>query len=178
MQKEILTKQIIEKELKKYFSRNLLISVIFFPFYLIVCALLVFLLILLINLVVANKEALKIIAIVAVAILGLFYLYEASIISVIAMIKTIKGDFQISEDWVVDKLPKRYGRYTHKPNTLVFAKGGKYAINDLNYEWSSLFSMNDESVFRSSNIDDDFYVVSAGKSKNVLAYNKKFFDLL
>ncbi len=44
------------------------------------------------------------------------------------------------------------------------------------YTWSKYNWMNSFSVFRSSNIGDEFYLVMVGK-KIILAYNTKFFEL-
>ncbi len=177
MQKEILTRSIIKKELKRKCFSGLLGGMIFLPFYALMCILLVFLLILFINLIVPNKVTLNIISIVLCILLGIVYL-QAFSSQISFLMKALKGDFQISSDWVVDKLPARHGRYNHRPNTLVFARSGDYGItDDFCYKWSALYSMSDESLFNCSVIDDDFYVVSVGKKKCVLAYNKKMFEL-
>ncbi len=177
MEKEILTTQIIEKDLKKQYSNTLLGGLIFLPFYVLMAALFVFLLILFINVIIPNKIILNIISAVLYVILGLIYV-QAFSSSIRERIKVGKGKFEILDDWVVDKLPARHGRYSHRPNTLVFARSGEYGIvRDLNYEWSDLYCMSNESVYNSAKIDDGFYVISVGKKKCVLAYNKKMFEL-
>ncbi len=178
MQKEILTKAIIEKELKKFYPKNLLAGLLFFPFYALMCFLLVFFFILFINLLVRDKVTLNIIAGIIFAILAVIY-FQAFASSIKVMLDIRKNNYTISTDWVVDKLPRVISRYYNsRPNTLVFARGGEYYIPDNNYKWSKLYAMNDESVFNSTKIDDDFYVVSSGKYKNILAYNKRMFELV
>ena len=40
------------------------------------------------------------------------------------------------------------------------------------------FEMWDENVFHCSNLNDDFYLISVDKRKNIVAYNKKMFEIL
>ncbi len=85
----------------------------------------------------------------------------------------------LSEDWVVEKLPaKLYSRYHYRPYILVFAKNGSYGIyKELNYKWSKVYALSDEGVYNYTKIDDEFYVISVGKHKNLVAYNKRMFEL-
>lgn len=175
MQKEILTRAIIEKELRRFCPKNLLVGILILPFLALVCYIIVFYLILFLNLLVRDKVTLNIIAGVIFAFFA--FEYFRALMGDIKLIFAIrKGNYQISTDWVVNKLPAVISRYRSRPDTLVFARGGEYYIPSNNYKWSKLYAMNDLSVFNSTKINDEFYVVSAGKYKNILAYNKRMFD--
>ena len=177
MDKEILTLEIIKKEIKKYFKSNFAGFVLILPFYALMCFIAIFLISLVLNLVVQNKMALNVIVVVLLSICGLVYVYEF-IKTMGGFIQFLKGEIQITDDWLVDKLEKRHGRYTRRPDTFVFARCGEFGLtDDFYYKWSDLYSMNEESLFRSSNLDEDFYVVSVGKVKNIMVYNKKLFEL-
>ncbi|MBR5222651.1 MAG: hypothetical protein IKV81_00595 [Clostridia bacterium] len=176
MEKEILTTEIIQKELQKYYAKNLWMFLVALPFYAFMVVCLAFFTILFINVILPNKEALKIIGIVMCTILGLLYLYEFCN-AVKDAIRIRKGNFQVTNDWVVDKLPQIRTRRRYRPYTLVFARSGKYGIPDtLNYKWSNLYNMYEDAVYRMSDLDDDFYVIRVG-NKNLLAYSKKMFEL-
>ena len=177
MEIEILTLEIIRKDVKKHFTSALLGGLVLLPLFAIMSVIIVFFMTLVLNLVIPNKETLKIIGNVVLILLGIFYLYGFwKIIS--TKIGFLKGEIQITDDWLVDKLPRRYGKYHHRPNTLVFARSGECGLNDdFYYRWSNLYSMSEASLYRSSNLDDEFYVVSVGKIKNIIAYNKKMFEL-
>ena len=86
----------------------------------------------------------------------------------------------ITDDYVVEKLDIIYGQaFGSRTNTLVFAISGKYAIpydKSIYYKWSKLYAMNGETLYRFTDLKDEFYVISINK-KPVLAYNKKCFEL-
>ena len=177
MQKEILTMDNIQEDVKDSISFSFWIPLAVFLLYTIVCAGMAFCIILLVNLVLPNMMALKIIGIIFFAILELFLFYE--IVKTYKNKKEIKkGDIQITEDWVVEKLPVKPGKYNWRPYTLVFAKSGNYGIhNELNYKWSKVYLLSDEGVYNYTKIDDEFYVISVGEHKNLVAYNKRMFEL-
>ena len=86
--------------------------------------------------------------------------------------------FEVQNDRVIKKLPKRLGsKFRHyTPYTLIFAHSGKYCIpNQKNYKYSISFTMWDEDVYDDTDLNDEFYLISVGKRKNILAYNKKLF---
>ena len=111
--------------------------------------------------------------------LTLIYIYE--LVRAIVPLCKIKN-FTISSDFVTNKLYKRRGRRRSlimpRPYTLVFARGSKYRIPDIinNYKWSNMFEMPDKNVFHCADINDDFYLISVGKHRNIVAYNKKMFE--
>ena len=179
MQKEILTMDNIQEDIKDSISFSFWIPPAVFLLYTIVCAGMAFCIILLVNLVLPNMMALKIIGIIFFAILELFLFYEIVIKTYKNKKEIKKGDIQITEDWVVEKLPaKLYSRYDYRPYTLVFAKNGSYGIyKELNYKWSKVYALSDEGVYNYARIDDEFYVISVGKHKNLVAYNKRMFEL-
>lgn len=177
MEKEILTLEIIRKDVKKYFKSIFVGFVLILPLYALICYIAVFLVSLVLNLVVQNKMTLNVIVVVLLSICGLVCVYEF-IKTMGGFIQFLKGEIQITDDWLVDKLPRRYGRYSRRPDTFVFARCGEFGLTDsYYYKWSDLHSMNEGSLFRSSNLDEDFYVVSIGKVKNIMVYNKKMFEL-
>lgn len=179
MQKEVLTKEIIKNELTKHFSKNLWRFLLFLPVYILACMLLVFALGMLVNEFASDKVIVTVSKVIMSIILAVPYVWEF-LSSLISFLKIKKGEFELVNDWVVDKLPKIHGgRYRqYRPNTLIFARNKEYGIPEgVNYEWSQLYSMSDDSVYRYAEINDDFYVITVGKKKNVLAYNKKMFEL-
>ena len=176
MDKEILTLEIIQKDVKKYFSRDLLTALIILPFFVLSSVMVVFLMTLLLNLVIQDKTTLKIIGAVVLSLLGLVYL-DILLKTIRKRIKFAKSEMKITEDKLVGKIPKHGRKYHPTLNTLDFVDGGKYQLgNDYFYKWSKLYSMSEESLYRSSNVDDEFYVVSVA-DENVIVYNKKMFEL-
>jgi hypothetical protein len=176
MDKEILTLEIIQKDVKKYFSRDLLTALIILPFFVLSSVMVVFLMTLLLNLVIQDKTALKIIGAVVLSLLGLVYL-DVFLKTIRKRIKFAKSEIKITEDKLVGKIPQHGRKYHPTLNTLDFANCGKYKLgNDYFYKWSKLYSMSEESLYRSSNVDDEFYVISVA-DENVIVYNKKMFEL-
>ena len=176
MEKEILTLEIIQKDVKKYFSRDLLIALIILPIFVLSSVMVVFLMTLLLNLVIQDKTTLKIIGAVVLSLLGLVYL-DILLKTIRKRIKFAKSEIKITEDKLVGKIPEHGTKYNRTFNTLVFAKSGKYELgNDYFYRWSKLCSMSQESLYRSSNVDDEFYVASVAE-ENIIVYNKKMFEL-
>ena len=98
---------------------------------------------------------------------------------VIGLIKISTGNYTIVSDRVVKKLNKRYSVTifsTARPYTLVFSQYGKYGIPGKSYSWSKSFKENDNYIYKTTNINDEFYIVRVGKF-NVTAYNKNLFTL-
>ena len=95
----------------------------------------------------------------------------------------ILENFTISSDFVTNKLEERRSRSWSfpmpRPYTLVFSRGSKYRIPGIkNYKWSNMFDMQNINVFHCSNLNDDFYLISIGKRRNIVAYNKKMFEYI
>ena len=109
------------------------------------------------------------------------------ITSVMNLCKTFKeyhltqnNKIDIITDVLVDKNKKaqlsRYRGY-HHTYTFLFEKSGEHKIKKHILTISNPYDMNNEQLYDISQIDDEFYVVSVGKHKNMLAYNKNFFEL-
>ena len=154
MIKETLTKEKIKIDLKRRLLLELvdgLVSILAYWGIYMLCAV-VFLMF------VHDPGVRSMVRIVLSALFGALFVNHI-LLTIVQMIKTKKGAFQIAEDWVVDKLPKRRGnRYrSFRPYTLIFARCGKYGILPrVNYKWSTLFPLEYYGVYRSSDIDDDF----------------------
>lgn len=176
MDKEILTLDIIRKEVRKYFSSHLVVALVILPFFAMSSVLVVFFMTLLLNLVIEDKTTLKIIGSVVLSLLGLIYL-DVLLKTIRRRIQFAKSEIKITEDKLVGKIPRQGTKYNRIPNTLVFADAGKYELgNDYFYRWSKICSMSEESLYRSSDLDDEFYVVKV-REENIIAYNKKYFEL-
>ncbi len=86
--------------------------------------------------------------------------------------------FEIVDDWVTEKKIKRGAKLHRRPHALILAKNGRYEIVEKDYyTWSKLYKMNDDAVYNSFDIDDNLFLVKIG-NRNLLAYNKKFFDYI
>lgn len=107
----------------------------------------------------------------------------------IQIYKTCKFKFVIDQDFLVDKKDRVeidimdileiigiLGEY-RRPYMLQFARCGKFAIwLRWNYKWSSLYTMNDEELFHSSQLKDDFLLISLNGKHIDMAYNLRLFD--
>ena len=178
MEKEIVKRENIKIDLRNYFKDNikrLVFSIIFllpigYPIFLL--SLYPFVL---------SYKPLKTIILIVYGIICLFsVLYEVTII-IIGLNSVSKGKFEITSNWVVKKMPRQFSTFWSysKPYRLRFAsKNEKYAIpSGMNYRWSSMNAMEDHEVYRCTALNDEFYLVSIGKRKNIVAYNKKWFEL-
>lgn len=178
MQKEILTMDNIREDIKESISYDFWVPLVVFLVYTLACAVIPYVIIFLLSFVIPNIKGLKIIGIIFFVIFELIFFYEMA--KIFKRKKEIKGGYiQITEDWVVEKLPaNKYSKYHYRPYTLVFAKSGNYGIyKELNYKWSQLYALSDEGVYNYAKIDDEFYMISVGKHKNLVAYNKRMFEL-
>lgn len=173
MQKEILTKENIISDLKSTLIKEIKTHIFTLP-------LMIFLYLL--GFVIDDlheKDFMLIFWMIFCAFLTLIYIYQ--LIRTIVLLCKIK-DFTVSTDIVTKKLEKRrstvHSILMPRPYMLVFSRKGKYRIPDIkNYKWSNMFDMPDENVFHCSNLNDDFYLISIGKRKNIVAYNKKMFEM-
>ena len=60
---------------------------------------------------------------------------------------------------------------------MYFVSGYKYEIpKGIHYTWSSTYEMEDHGVFRSSDVEDLFYLISMDRKTFLLAYNAKMFE--
>ena len=173
MKKEILTRENIISDLKSTLTKEIKTSISTLPL-MIFAYLLCFVFDDL-----HEKDFMLIFWIIFCAFLTLIYIYQL-IRAIVPLFKII--NFTISSDFVTKKLVKR-GNVVHslvipRPYTLVFSRGSKYRIPDMNnYKWSNMFEMQDKNVFHYTDLNDDFYLISVDKRKNIVAYNKKMFEM-
>lgn len=174
MQKEILTKENIISDLKLILIKEITTSITTLP--LIIFAYLLFFFGP--HLHAKVKDFMLIFWIIFCAFLTLIYIYE--LVRAIVPLYKIKK-YTISSDLVTNKLEKRRSHprslIIPRPYTLVFSQKSKYRIPDINnYKWSNMFEMPDKNVFHCTDLNDDFYLISVGKRRNIVAYNKKMFE--
>lgn len=176
MTKETLTLINIKKDLKRHYQlklRDLLIVSPFIP--------LTYFLIFKVFLLFCNPNYnFKIIySIIFYGIFFLAILYE--LVTIIIGFSSIKKEkIEISSDWIVDKKHRVYGSRVSdpKPYRFVFAKSGIYNIPyGENYRWSPTFTISDKNLYEHTTINDEFYLISIGRQKNIIAYSKKYFEI-
>ena len=88
--------------------------------------------------------------------------------------------FQILTDTLIDKYQEVPARrhQPEKPNVLIFSKCGKFILPEcLNYSFSKNFYMLETELFRSSKINDEFYLILDSRKNILQVYNTKFFDI-
>ncbi len=172
--KEKLTKDIIKIELKKIYLHDvikysflLLLSVAYLVFYHFKPQLSIY-----------NPKS-------VVLLLSPIYIY-AIVIGIINFFKIFKAyrltqnnEIDIVTDILVDKSKKtalsRY-RGFHYTYTLLFEKSGQYKLKKHILKISNPYGMENERLYNTSHINDEFYIVSVGKWNNILAYNKELFE--
>ena len=173
MKKEILTRENIISDLKSTLTKEIKTSISTLP--LMIFAYLLYFVFDDLH----EKDFMLIFWIIFCAFLTLIYIYE--LIRTILPLCEIKN-FTISSDFVTNKLEKRRSHprslIIPRPYTLVFSQKSKYRIPDINnYKWSNMFDMPDKNVFHCADLNDDFYLISVGKRRNIVAYNKKMFEM-
>lgn len=101
--------------------------------------------------------------------------------SVYKTCRLVKQPGNVVKDHLVDlKIEYHFNRgFSNESRHLYFARYGAYTIPHDNYTWSFWNSMDDEDVYCTSAIDDEFYLVlSNTRAHNILlAYPTKMFDL-
>ena len=164
MEKELLKKRYIIQDIKNTYYQNLIATLVMmvlaFAMYFIVASTL------------GKMKYMILMALIAISVYAIAFI-------VFGLIKVSTGNFTIVSDKVVKKLNKRYGLtifITQRPYTLVFLKYGKYGIPGKSYTWSKIFKENDSYIYKTTNINDEFYIVRVGKL-NVIAYNKNLFTV-
>jgi len=175
MKKEILTKENIVSDLKSILIKEIIKSITLLP--LLIFAYLLFLF----GPHFPSKANgfMLIFWIIFCAFLTLIYIYE--LVRAIVPLCKIEN-FTISSDLVTKKLEKRRRHsgslIMSRPYTLVFSRRSKYRIPDINnYKWSDIYEMTDENVFFYTDLNDDYYLINVGKRENIVAYNKKMFEM-
>ncbi len=86
---------------------------------------------------------------------------------------------ELHKPYHINWLKQEYPHFYFARSGIFYIYYDQYnAYNAFIYPWSKNYAMNIISLFRSSNIDDDFYIVTVGKSKRIQQiYNKKMFVL-
>ena len=182
--KEILTNEIIKKELKKISIYSIKADM-----FLIVCFLLIATLF---SLLVYKFNPNIFITVFFVIVLILFLLRLIFGFWFLAKIFRAADSekFLITKEKLTDKVtpeieisPIRDKTYFIKPwifpadpYRLIFDQKTYCIPIGLNYLWSQKYTMDQLGVFRSSNIGDEFYLVAI-KNKIIYAYNKKLFEM-
>ena len=123
--------------------------------------------------------------------IGLITIYFALLIDFIVKLNRLKkGNYVILKDEVIGTshrsfLERTFDYYvlgvwfllSRAPHNLNFKCYGIYTIpSGENYAWSKMHNMKDKSVFNSTNIGDEFYLVSFDNKRISLAYNAKLFE--
>lgn len=108
------------------------------------------------------------------------------ILSVINLYKTFKAylltknnKIDIITDVLVKKSKKSHlSRYRgfHHTYTFIFEKSGVYNVKKHILAISNPYDIDNEQLYNISRLDDNFYIVSVGAWKNILAYNHKLFE--
>ncbi len=112
-----------------------------------------------------------------------FIIFILGLIEFISKKKAIKTEnFETITDWVTEK--RLYAKNsifdktpTYEPS-LQFARSGKFLFSEIiYYSWSSLFPFDRKTLYRTSEINQDFYVIRFKNKKPFLIYNKKYFEM-
>ena len=174
MQKEILRKENIVNDLKSVLTKEIKSLIALLP-------LLIFVYLLFLFGPHSPGQAKDFMLIFCIFFSGLFTLmYIYALARTIVPLSQIKN-FTISSDFVVKKLNKRRSHpgalMFPRPYTLVFSRKSKYRIPNIkNYKWSNMFAIQDKNIFHCTDLNDEFYLISVGNRKNIIAYNKKMFE--
>ncbi len=173
MQKEILTKENIINDLKSILIKEIIKLISLLPPFIFIYLLFLY------NPLSLAKGFIMFFGIIYYGFCTLIYIY--AIVRTVVPLFKIKN-FTISSDFVTNKSEKRRSHprsfIIPRPYTLVFSRGSKYRIPDINnYKWSNMFEMPDKNVFHCTDLNDDFYLISVGKRRNIVAYNKKMFEM-
>ena len=179
MEKEILTIKNIQHDLRRGIRLTIIGTAIFFVFFLVLLGL---------ELWGFRVEDLKNLSLrEKLAVLFPFVLPLMLFAIVVSGIYAACKEYAWSKkpcDIVIDRLigmeVKQYNSRTRRGefSYLYFARYGEYQIPKENYTWSFSLSMDDEDVYSYSAIGDEFYLVLApGTSNILLVYNTKIFDL-
>ena len=88
------------------------------------------------------------------------------------------NDVVMRRGYVRNKAIYNTGFIPNRTLELNFSENIKYKVPaGISYSWSLKHAMIRSSVFRSSNVGDEFYIVIINNNKVVMAYNTKFFEL-
>ncbi len=180
MQKETLTRSIIEKDLIRVSGGDTKISVLTsiaaWVISLIVCIPFIFL-----GIFEPDVFMLFIVASLLFMVATIFILIHT--INDILRIKRIKaGKYFIQIEKLIQSVEGRPGGHTKLsfsiPHTLYF-KSGKFHISPTkkHYDWSPLYCMTGTGIFNTANIGDAFILTGLPKEGILMVYNEKYFKL-
>ena len=179
MKKEILTRDKINMDLMSYLKCWLLTVMGILGGEILVILLLLYLLVS--NY--AQPENKSIIMGISIVIgVALFVCVCFSIVRIIIDIKNnryiISKDTLIEDKGKISRFKNLFRGKLFKLDALAFKSYGIYEIQIIDYyKWSKNFEMSRESVYNSSNIGDEFYLVTTKKEKILMVYNCKMFEL-
>lgn len=180
IEKEIITTENIIIDCEKQFwvvARN---SFIIIPITFLLSVWLIF------NLITTDKLEHKIIIWIVLPVsLLLSYIFTGVFISCFKKhLIVVQKKFVIRIDKLVHKTaevkspPGKAMNKNTRPCSLEFSKYGKFNIFDgTNYHSSKKFKMWYDELFRSSKIDDEFYLVMDDRKNILIVYNTKFFEV-
>lgn len=180
IEKEIITTENIIIDCKKQFWKVARNSFIIAPITLLLSVWLIS------NLITTDKLEHKIIIWIVLPIsLLLSYIFIGVFISGLKKyLVVVQKKFVIKKDKLVHKIdevkspPGKTMNKNTRPCSLEFSKYGKFNIFDgTNYHSSKKFKMWYDELFRSSKIDDEFYLVMDDRKNILIVYNTKFFEL-
>ena len=179
MEKEILTIKNIQHDLRRGIRLTIIGTAIFFVFFLVLLGLELwgFRVDDLKNL--SLREKLTVLFPFVLPLM-LFAIVVSGIYAACKEYAWSKKPCDIVIDRLIDMEVKQYNSRTRRGefSYLHFARYGEYQIPKENYTWSFSLSMDDEDVYSYSTIGDEFYLVLApGTSNILLVYNTKIFDL-
>ena len=180
IEKEIITTENIITDCKKQFWKVARNSFIIAPITLLLSVWLIS------NLITTDKLEHKIIIWIVLPVSLLFsYIFTGVFISGLKKyLVVVQKKFVIKTDKLVHKInevkspPGKTMNKNTRPCSLEFSKYGKFDIFDgTNYHSSKKYKMWYDEVFRSSKIDDEFYLVMDDRKNILIVYNTKFFEL-
>ncbi len=179
MEKEILTREIIQKDGMRQALHGCRSTLLFVPI-LVLCYLVVALL---------TDSSAPIFAVARIFFLAMALFFVYLFIAMLVFygrlyVRMKQGRFRIVTDRVVGMEEKQiYGRHNtaamfNKPYRLHFACYGTYHVSyGKTHEWSKKFCLSDDGVYRYAHVDDEFYLVTTDGKTILEAYNKRLFEL-
>lgn len=179
IEKEIFTTENIIIDFKKQFLQIARNSLIIAPITILLSVYLIS------NLITTDKLEHKIVIwiVLPVSLLISYIFIDVFISKLKKYLIVVQKKFVIKTDKLVHKIdevkspPGKTMNKNTRPYSLEFSKYGKFDIFDgTNYHSSKKYKMWYDEVFRSSKIDDEFYLVMDDRKNILIVYNTKFFE--
>lgn len=174
--KEFITRNLIEKDLRKRYTHQIGEMIISFILIFVVKIILFNLLRLFFNMSTPMERTL---AIGIYIVLGLMWTYDF-VILLISFIVLRHKKYRIETAWVTSKKTKRLHTRASagNPHILIFNRKHKYFIpTGPNYIWSERYRKSDDAIFESTAITDEFYIVRTNPFRIDAVYSKKWFEI-